>query len=475
MRVPPGVASVIWVGMECTPSATTSRVRWSKVTGPTQLVADRGAHLVAQRGHPCRGGAAVHRGLGARGQVPGQPTRRAGVGDGGSAGLRVRRRGDAQQLVDLRVTVERGDAGVAADGEGAGRGKREHSCHGGLRVAAGRGDLGADAAEQDVELVGERRRPGGTEQIGGEPQGLGGRGHPGDGDLGEPDAALPEVVLQHADVGGVHRDLDGREPPCGECHDLARLGQRRWTQRRVDRGAAVEGEVDVGDGARPLGLEQRQMVGRHRVGELDLDRLVGPWTEDTFGPGGLGVAIDGGQGLLLGDVGDRVAVGRGPHRGHAADLGHGLGVAPRAGEDGHRDLRGVGNQWRLVGLLDVAVVVENGAPGQILLLIGVGEDQHGALLHLRVESRPIVGVGARVQHRGVAGEQPSSGRLHESLPVSGHQQGFTRALGAARSTGLRALRTPPPVEVSRLRSGWPAGSRRSGENGWVRRWSAFRT
>ena len=90
-------------------------------------------------------------------------------------------------------------------------------------------------------------------------------------------------------------------------------------------------------------------------------------TEGTLGPGRVDVAVDGLERAVLRRVGDRIAVGGGPHRGHLAYFGHGLGVAPGAGEYRHGHLGGIGDQRGLAYALHVAVVVVQRAPGRELL------------------------------------------------------------------------------------------------------------
>ena len=170
------------------------------------------------------------------------------------------------------------------------------------------------------------------------------------------------------------------------------------------------------------------MVGGHRVDQLHLDGLVGGRAERPLCPGRVRVTVDGVERLILGRVGDGVGVGGGPHRGHAVDHGHRLGVTAGAGEDGQRFLGRIGHQWGLVGLLHVAVVVDHGAPRVELLLVGVGQHQDGTVLELAVEARPVTGEGGRVEDGGVGRQQASRGGLDQSLTVPGDDQGVRRGL-----------------------------------------------
>ena len=70
----------------------------------------------------------------------------------------------------------------------------------------------------------------------------------------------------------------------------------------------------------------------------------------------------------------------------------------------------------LVGLLDVAVVVDGGAPGRQLLLVRIGEHQHGTVAELLSQGGAalgVVGVRARVEDGGSRSQQPRRGRLEE--------------------------------------------------------------
>ena len=261
-------------------------------------------------------------------------------------------------------------------------------------VLGGVEGLARSAVQDDVELVGGRGRSRRRQEIGREAQRLGRRRNPRDIDFGEAHRALALVALADARTGGVNGHGQGAEGGAREGDHLARDHPRLVRQGHVHVPVAVEGKgdpLDIAVGLPRLGLQQRDVVGGDRMGQLDVQALVGGGTEGTLGPGRVGVAVDGLERAVLRRVGDRIAVGRGPHRGHLAYLGHRLVGAPGAGEYRHGHLGGIGHERLLARRLHVAVVVVQGAPGRELLAIAVGEHEDGAPGQLALQGGRALG------------------------------------------------------------------------------------
>ena len=92
-----------------------------------------------------------------------------------------------------------------------------------------------------------------------------------------------------------------------------------------------------------LGLDQGDVVGGHRVGELLLPPLAGRVGHEGAGdPGRVEVVVDGAVGLVLGRVGDRVAVAAGRDVDRADVGGVVLVVDARAREELDRAVARVG-------------------------------------------------------------------------------------------------------------------------------------
>ena len=187
---------------------------------------------------------------------------------------------------------------------------------------------------------------------------------------------------------------------------------------------AVEGERDLRHPAgavAALRLHQGDVVGGDRVGELRLPPLaLGVRHEGAGDPGRVEVVVDRAVGLVLGRVGDRVAVAAGRHVHRAGVRGVGLGRDARAGEQLDRAVAQVGLGRVVARRLGVARVRRQRVPAEGLLAVGVGEHELGALGRQALQLRRLVGQRAGVVDGAVGVEHPEAGQVVEAGGVTLH-------------------------------------------------------
>lgn len=208
-----------------------------------------------------------------------------------------------------------------------------------------------------------------------------------------------------------------------------------------DRVLAVEGQRDGGHPAgavAPLGLDQGDVIGGDRLGELRLPPLaLGVRHEGAGDPGRVEVVVDGAEGLVFGRVGDRVAVAAGSHV-HRADVG-GVGLAADGGAGEQLDgaVAEVALGRVVGGRLGVAGVRGERVPAEGLLAVGVGQHQLGPLRRQVVQAGGLVGQRAGVVDGAVRVEEPEAGEIVEPGGVARHDQRAGVGLAPHHGAGVR--------------------------------------
>ena len=370
----------------------------------------------------------------------------------------------AHQSVDLVVGDERRDPGLSREGERPGRGQPHLAGDGRLGVGTGGEPGAALPVEEDGEPVVDGGGSGGPQEVHGQRHDLVDV-HAGDLHLGEADRALEAVGAVLAGHGvPVDGDPQRGEGPGREGDGLARRGAGPGAEGGGDRGAPVEGQGHLGDppvGVPGLGLDEVHRRDGGGLVQHDLPPLSVGDAERVVEPGGVEVAVEGRLGLVLGQVGERTAVGGGGDRRHAVQHGGGLGVGRGPGEQVQRFVAGVGGVRALLGRLGVPGVLLDGVPPEPLLAVGVGHHQVGrAREDLVLEGR--VGVeGPGVEDGGIAGQQTDAGGVDDprGVPVDHHR------------VGQRLGPDDGPWVVDRVRDqgGGPGRVRGQGQGGLVQR------
>ncbi len=390
------------------------------------------AGLLGEAGRPRRGRVAVD-----RARRPGRQRAREVVGRTGRDPALVGA-GPAEEGVDHVVGRPVGDPGLAGEPERPGHRQRELAGHVGLGIGPeGLGGVGPQAGQHEGQRVVGGSGARGGEQVDRQAHHLvvddGPAVGPGDPQLRDADRRHAGVVGPARDVGVVDVDLDRRGRAGGE-HDIGAVG-RVVRRRQVDvlGGAVAELQRGRGDPAAGLRLGDVEVVDREGRGEVDAQVLAADLVEGADLPRRPGIAVDGVGRAVLGRVGHRVAVARGPHRGdadgpagRARPHDHGLGVGAGVGEDVEPGVLRIVDERLLVGRLGVAGVLAQRPPALGPLAVRVRDDDVGPGADGGGEAVGIPGIGGRVEDRAGPVEETGRRQLHHALAVARHERAAGR-------------------------------------------------
>ncbi len=365
--------------------------------------------------------------------VPGQPARRVRVAH---AARPVRRAPD--EPVDLVVGDQGRQRRAPRQRERARRGQRERTSDRRLRVIPWWVPRRAATRHHEAHAVRRRRRPQRREHLGRHLQHLVDR-LPRDLDLREPHCRRRQ--RRHRVV---RRPVEGHpermEAPKREGQGLSGRQVRRRREVVADAVLAVEGHCHPGHPARavaPLWLRDRDVVGGDGVGELRLPPLaLRIRNEGARDPRRVEIAVDGAVGLVLGRVGDAVAIaaGRDVHRADVRRVC--LRRGPGPGEQLDRAVAQVGLRRVLVRRLGVARVRRQRVPAEGLLAVGVGHHELRALRRQLLEPGWLRGQCSGVVDRTVRVEQSQTGQVVQAGGVALHDHGAAVGLAAQQRPGV---------------------------------------
>ena len=215
----------------------------------------------------------------------------------------------------------------------------------------------------------------------------------------------------------------------------------------VERIATVELEPHLRDEpiARPGDrLQERDVVRRRRVGQLDLPPLAPHVRERADPPRCPRVAVDRVRGTIIGRVAHRVAVaGRvDPRDSSLLDGRH--GVVARTGEDLEPVVGGIVDQRLLAGSLGDPDVLSNRSPSTRLPSVRVGQHEVGVVVERALHAVGVVRERRRIEHGLVFGDDPGGRRVDDALAAARHEHHAVGVLGShdRRACARRGTRRP---------------------------------
>ena len=274
--LPPSTTSSIVVGTECFPSAMSCRFSFDSVVGFAEWSCTQRPRLPPNEFvQAVLGLSSIADGARASSD-PGSADEEVAVTTPlpGAGGVKAGRA--PQQLIEDRITRRRRYPRGAADPEDPGSGQGEFARHRQLGVGLERLlRVGPVARQHDRQWLARAVGAGGLEEVGRQAERLG-RGDSGDVQLRQTHAALAVVAVERAVAGLDDLELDLREGPAREAHQLPGLRQGRGSHVDVDgrRRRAATGEGELGLRDRPgrrdvVGLHERHVVARHRLEQVD--------------------------------------------------------------------------------------------------------------------------------------------------------------------------------------------------------------